>query len=186
MRCHRPALSFGIVFVAGLTLGWISSGGLNPKPLLANGADRWGERALTSGPITIESAGDDKHPISIPQDALYYLNYSTGKLFATVPSVQQTSISTRVHADFAERDLITDFGIKPGTNPHFLMTTANLGFRNSGWAPLFVVETETGQVATYKVTLHATATNATRPQFQLIDRRVDRRLGKVLTEETRP
>ncbi len=185
MTSRRPALSFGIVFVAGVALGWLLTGGLSQRSLLANGADRFGERALTAGPIAIEAAGDDKHPISVPQDALYYLNYSTGKLFASVPGIQQSSAGTRVMADFAERDLVADFGIKPGVNPHFLMTTCNLGYRNSGWAPLFVVETETGQVATYKVVIQATA-NSTRPQFQLLDRKVDRRLGKMLSESVKP
>lgn len=180
MTARRPALSFGIVLLAGVAIGWGLAGGLSPKPALANGADRWGDRAITSGPIAIEATAE-KSGIGIAQDAIYYLNYSTGKLFATIPSLQQTGAITRVFTEFAERDLLADFAIKPGVTPHFLMTTASLGSRSTGWAPLFVVETETGQVATYKVSVLATATS-TKPGFQLLDRRNDPRLGRALVE----
>ena len=152
MMARRPAFSFGIVLLAGVAIGWVLAVGTSPKLVLAYGADRWGDRAMTAGPISVESTGD-RASIPIAQDALYYLNYSTGKLLATVPSLQQTATSTRVFTDFAERDLLADFAIKPGVTPHFLMTTAGLGARSMGWAPLFVVETETGQVATYKVSV---------------------------------
>ena len=178
MTARRPALSFGIVLLAGVAIGWGLAGGLAPKPALANGADRWGDRAITAGPIAIETTAD-KTPIA--QDAVYYLNYSTGKLFATIPSLQQTAANTHIFADFAERDLLADFAIKPGVTPHFLMTTASLGSRGTGWAPLFVVETETGQMATYKVSVHTTATS-TKPSFQLMDRRTDPRMGRSLVE----
>ena len=184
MKNRRPAVSFGIVFVAGISTGWLLTGGASPKFLLANGADRWGDRALTAGAISIESAGDDKHPISIPQDALYYMNYSTGKLYATVPSLLQNAAGTHAQTDFSERDLLVDFAIKPGVTPHFLMTTAGLGGRSLGWAPLFVIETETGQIATYKVEVQLKGSSS-RPIFQLLDRKVDRRLGKLIVETAR-
>ena len=175
MTARRPPLSFAIVLLAGVILGWGLATTNAPK-LLANGADRWGDRALASGPIAVELTADK---IPIPQDAIYYLNYSTGKLLTTIPTYQQTGAGTQVFTDFAERDLIADFGIKPGMNPHFLMTTGNLGMRSSGWAPLFVVETESGQVATYKVAAQATGTS-TKPSFQLLDRRIDSRLARAI------
>ena len=165
----------GIVLLAGIAIGWFLAES-KPRLVLANGADRWGDRALLSGSIAVELTAD-KIPVS--QDALYYLNYSTGKLMASVPSLQQTTGKSSVFGDFAERDLIADFGIKPGQNPHFLMTTASLGVRTAGWSPLFVVETETGQVASYKVSSQNTI-GSTRPTFQLLDRRIDRRLGKAI------
>lgn len=180
MTARRPALSFGIVLLAGVGLGWGLAGGFAPKPALANGADRWGDRAITAGPIAIEATAD-KNAAGIAQDAIYYLNYSTGKLFATIPSLQQTAAGTHVFTDFAERDLLADFAIKPGVTPHFLMTTASLGSRSTGWAPLFVVETETGQVASYKVSVHTTATS-TKPSFQLLDCRNDPRLGRSIVQ----
>jgi hypothetical protein len=182
MTARRPALSFGIVLLAGVGIGWGLAGGYAPKPASANGADRWGDRAMTAGPIAFEPTAD-KNSSGIAQDALYYLNYSTGKLLATVPTLQQTATSTKVFTDFAERDLLADFAIKPGVTPHFLMTTVSLGSRGTGWSPLFVVETETGQVATYKVGVQATATS-TRPTFLLLERRSDPKLGRTLVESS--
>jgi hypothetical protein len=180
MRTPRPTLSFGIVLLAGVAIGWGLASSRAPK-LLANGADRWGDRALAAGPIAIEMTADK---IPVAQDAIYYLNYSTGKLFTTIPSYQQTAGGTQVFTEFAERDLIADFAIKPGMNPHFLMTTGSLGTRGAGWAPLFVVETESGQVITYKVTAQATP-GSNRPSFQLLDRRVDPRLGRAIASTAR-
>lgn len=180
MTARRPSFSFGIVLLAGMTIGW-GMASMRPAKLLANGGDRWGDRALASGPIAVEMTADK---IPIAQDALYYLNYSTGKLMTTIPTYKQTVGGTEVFTEFAERDLIADFGIKPGMNPHFLMTTGSLGMRSAGWSPLFVVETETGQVATYKVASQATP-GSTRPVFQLLDRRTDRRLGRAIATAAR-
>ncbi|MDB5352451.1 MAG: hypothetical protein JWN86_3698 [Planctomycetota bacterium] len=180
MTARRPPVSFGIVLLAGVGIGWGLASRNAPK-LLANGADRWGDRALAAGPIAVEMTADK---IPIAQDALYYLNYSTGKLLSTIPTYQQTVSGTQVFTEFAERDLIADFGIKPGMNPHFLMTTGSLGMRSAGWSPLFVVETESGQVATYKVTAQSTP-GSTRPSFQLLDRHTDARLGRAITAGSR-
>ncbi len=175
MTPRRPSLSLGMVLTLGVVIGWGLSE-MRPQRLLANGADRWGDRALTAGPIAIEMTADK---IPVAQDALYYLNYSTGRLLATVPSYQQTAGSTQVFSEFAERDLIADFRIKAGQNPHFLMTTGSLGMRSAGWSPLFVLETETGQIATYRVMTQAIP-GSNRPTFELLDRRVDARLGKAI------
>ena len=175
MTLRRPQLSFGIVLAAGIAIGW-GLAGMRPTKILANGADRWGDRALVAGPVSLDMMTKE---ISVPQDALYYLNYSTGKILATIPTFEQTGARTQVLGEFAERDLIADFGIKPGGDPHFLMTTGSLGMRGAGWSPLFVIETETGQIATYKVAAQVVP-GSTRPTFQLMDRRTDRRLGKAL------
>ena len=63
------------------------------------------------------------------------------------------------------------------------MTTANLGLRSEGWAPLFVFETESGQVATYRVVPQATQ-GTTRPQFLLLERRRDPRLARAVAAPT--
>lgn len=176
MTARRLPLSFGIVLLAGVGIGWGLAGGGSPRRLLANGADRWGDRAIAAGPIAMEPMTRD---VYVPLDALYYLNYSTGKLLATVPSIRQVGTGSQVLTDFAERDLLADFAVKPGTNPRFLMTTTSLGSHGAGWAPLMVIETETGQIATYKVTVQVTA-GSTRPVFALLDRRTDARLGRAV------
>jgi hypothetical protein len=142
-------------------------------PLHAGAGDRWGDRVLTAGPIAFEQ---NAQKIQIAQDAVYYLNYSQGLLLATVPSTRSMGTSTQVLNDFAVRDLMKDFQLGPGTRPHFLMTVGTLGARE-GWAPLYVFETETGQVAVYRLTPQATA-GSTRPVFELLERKVDPRLGR--------
>lgn len=184
MLANRPVASIGLALLLGVAIGVTLTQTGGSRRLLASGSDRWGDRAIASGPIAVDTSGDEKQAVAIPQDAVYYLNYSTGKLLATIPAMQQTAAGTTIINDFAERDLLVDFGIQPGVNPHFLMTTASLGLRGEGWAPLIVVETETGQMATYKVSARSTA-GSRRPIFQLMDRRVDRRLGKALAEDTR-
>ena len=182
MKARRPAASHLVVLSVGLLAGW-AGGSSRTSILLANGADRWGDRALLSGPAAVEY--DSQKQLQY-QDALYYLNYSTGKLFASIPQSKQVGMKHEVVNDFAERDLIVDFGIKPGGNPHFLMTTANLGVYGRGEAPLYVFETETGQVAVYRITpAPQTLTTGTKPSFELLDKWVNPRLGRAIAAANR-
>ncbi len=176
---RRPQLCLGLAVVAGLALGWSLASARLPR-LLADGTDRWNDRIVTSGPIAVER---NKLNIQVAQDAIYYLNYTNGRLLASVPTYKQTASGIEMLTDWAERDLVRDFEIKPGMNPHFLMTTASLGFRSEGWAPLYVFETETGQVATYRIVQQATP-GTDRPNFQLLDRRTDPRLAKATPPST--
>ncbi len=177
MMARRPSASHALMLTVGLVAGW-ALGWSRPAPILANGADRWGDRALASGPAAVEiDAQKQLHY----QDALYYLNYSTGKLFASIPVTKQVGLQHQVVNEFAERDLIADFKIKPGANPHFLMTTARLGVHSMGEAPLYVFETESGQVGVYKITpAPQTVTNSNKPLFDLLDKWVDPRLGRAI------
>jgi hypothetical protein len=47
---------------------------------------------------------------------------------------------------WAEVDLVTEFGIAPKQNVHFLMTTGNIA---QGQAALYVAETTTGKFGVY-------------------------------------
>ncbi len=74
-------------------------------------------------------------------------------------------------ATFAERDLPTDFKIDLGRTkirPHWLMTTGALGAYSDGWAPLYVFETITGQVAVYKIEQQQVGISS-RPKFELVE-----------------
>ena len=162
----RPALSHALTLALGLTAGW---GLALPKlPVLrAQGvADRSGEMIVASGPIT--TVYQSKQRVQVTHDALYYLDYKGGRLLATVPTLRQTVAGTRVLDEFAERDLVTDFRIGPGTVPHFLMTVGSLGVSGDGWAPLYVVETATNQVAAYRVQPQ-TVGSSSRPRFDLLE-----------------
>jgi hypothetical protein len=153
MDAPRLRLSNVLMLVVGLVLGLAIAAGRAPQ-LQASGGDRSGESAIATGPIAIRY--DEGNKTQIPQDALYYLDYKAGKLLATIPTYRQTAQSTRYLEPFAERDLVSDFKIDVdnGARPHFLMTTGQLGVFGGGWAPLFVFETSTGQVAVYRAQYH--------------------------------
>jgi hypothetical protein len=176
MGARRWKFTAGIALLTGIVLGWVSAGG-GGRNLLAQRSDRWGDWVLASGPIHLQDNPQYRAPI--PQDAIYYLNYKTGQLLASVPTMRQTAEGFQALGDFAERDLVADFGLTAGDSPHFLMTTCSLGARSEGWSPLFVFETTSGQVATYKVQYLATA-GSTKPVFQLLELRTDARLGRGL------
>jgi len=163
-RARVPA---SITLVVGLALGW-SLGGLRAPALKASGGDRSSESILTTGPIANEYNSIKK--VQIAQDGLYYLDYGGGRLLAMVPNYQMSVGGVRVLGDFAERDLIADFGLPRGTTPHFLMTTGTLGALAEGWAPIYIVETTTGQVAAYRVVEQRMA-GSNRPRFELLERR---------------
>lgn len=161
----RTALSHVLILAVGLALGW---GLASPRlPVLrAQGADHSGEMIVASGPIA--TVYQSKQRVQVTHDALYYLDYKGGRLLTAVPSLRQTAAGTRVLEEFAERDLVADFRIGPGVVPHFLMTVGSLGASGDGWAPLYVFETATGQVAAYRVQAQMVG-NSTRPRFDLLE-----------------
>jgi hypothetical protein len=154
---------------AGVVLGWLLAVLPRPTPTLrALGADRWGDTIVTSGPVLVRY--DERLKAPLAQDALYYLDYRGGRLLATVPSYQQSGGTTRLVSTFAERDLVADFKLdaEGGPRPHFLMTTGALGQYSEGWSPLFVFETTTNQVATYKVQQQLVGMSS-KPSFELLE-----------------
>jgi hypothetical protein len=153
----------------GLAIGWVLARSPTPT-LMAHGSDRAGESILTAGPIMIRYDEGTKVPIS--QDALYYLDYKGGRLLATIPAMQQSLGSTKMLDAFAERDLVADFKLDPdnGPKPHFLMTTGALGTYSGGWAPLYVFETATNQVAIYRIE-QVRQGQSTQAKFELLELR---------------
>jgi hypothetical protein len=172
---RRPLpLRSGLALVLGLVLGWALAG-RRPAGLLADGADRLGDSIVVSGPIGIKYNPQTRTPT--PEEAVYYLHYPTGRLLVAVPTLRQTAAGTQVLSEFAERDLVKDFDLAPGSSPHFLMTTASLGALSDGLAPLFVFETTTGQVATYRVAGFPQPGTSARA-LELLERRTERRLTR--------
>jgi hypothetical protein len=169
MTRERPRVSTAVALAAGVLLGWLLAGVPGAR-LRAQGGDRSGGSAVATGPIMVRY--DDRLKVPIVQDALYYLDYKGGRLVATVPTYQASTGDTRLIDTFAERDLVADFklDLETGPRPHFMMTTGSIGGYSDGWAPLFVVETETNQVATYRVQQQSVGTN-NRPGFELVDLR---------------
>jgi len=165
---HKNASGI-LLLAAGVIIGWGVASVPGPRAIvLANGGDRSGESMIATGPVLVRY--DEGRKVQISQDALYYLDYGSGHLFATVPSFRQSSGPAKVLDNFAERDLVADFKIDldNGARPRFMMTTGALGAYSEGWAPLFVFETTTNQVAAYKVQ-QQTVGLTTKHKFELIE-----------------
>jgi hypothetical protein len=173
---ERPFTTrLGWVLAVGMAVGWALQPGRGSL-LHAGGGDRPDAALVATGPIATEM-----HPtlkVAVTTDAVYYLNYSRGYLYAAVPMPTQTAGSSRLLSDFGERDLIKDFGLRPGSDPHFTMTSGVLGSASGGWAPLYVFETTTGQMAAYRVVPQVRAGSSS-PVLQLLEKRADPRLARA-------
>jgi hypothetical protein len=75
-------------------------------------------------------------------DGIWMLDYRAGKLLGTV--IDRTSGGKIV--GWAEVDLVTEFGLPPRQNVHFLMTTGQI---TQGQAALYIAETTTGKFGIY-------------------------------------
>jgi hypothetical protein len=150
MKLLRRRMPTGLTLTLGIALGW-GLASHRPPTVKAGGGDRYADDILTSGPIAIEYNSLTK--TQSQKDALYFLDYRGARLLATVPTQRESMGVAKLIDGFIERDLAADFKIdrEQGVSPHFLMTTGSLGGYGEGWSPLFVFETTTKQVASYKV-----------------------------------
>jgi hypothetical protein len=115
---------------------------------------------------------DDASKSPIPLEALYFLDYKAGKLLATIPSYRMAGTKMELIDGFVERDLVADFKLDldaGGRPPRFLMTTGSLGRYSSGWAPLYVFETTTGQVAVYRMQVGQKYGESGSGRFELVE-----------------
>jgi hypothetical protein len=165
----RSRLTGVLVLALGIVIGW-GVASARPGALHAQGGDRSGESILTSGPVLLRY--NDGLKVQIPQEALYYLDYKGARLVATIPSYRPTGGAPKYLGAFAQRDLIDDFklDVDASQRPRFLMTTGALGAYSDGWAPLFVYETTTNQVALYRIQEQTVGT-VSQPKFELLERR---------------
>jgi hypothetical protein len=152
---RRPGIPHALTLAIGLALGW-GVAGARTGVLQAHGGDRYDESILTAGPTFIRY--NEASKVQVAQDGLYFLDYRSGKLLATIPTFRQSVGPARVLGSFAERDLVADFKIdvEAGVRPHFLMTTGSMSTGSSnaygdGGAPLFVFESTTRKVAVYRL-----------------------------------
>ena len=76
-----------------------------------------------------------------PTDGVWLLDYRSGKLLGTVIDRSLGKI-----VGWAEVDLVSEFGIQPRQNVHFMMTTGNIA---QGQAALYVAETTTAKFGVY-------------------------------------
>jgi hypothetical protein len=104
-----------------------------PRPVFAAGNDRFEDFILCTGPVAINA--------NVPTDGVWLLDYRTGKLLATLIDRAFGKIG-----GWAEVDLVSEFGIQPKQQVHFLMTTGSI---TNGQAALYIAETTTGRFGVY-------------------------------------
>jgi len=95
--------------------------------------DRFEDYVICTGAVGVTARA--------PTDGVWLLDYRSGKLLGTVIDRAQGKI-----VGWAETDLVTEFGIPPRQNVHFIMTTGNIA---QGQAALYVAETTTGKFGVY-------------------------------------
>lgn len=121
-------LCLGVV-LGGVGAVWYSQSG--PRALASN--DRFEDYVICTGACGVSPRA--------PTDGLWLLDYRSGKLMGTVIDRTMGKI-----VGWAELDLVSEFGIPPRQNVHFLMTTGNISL---GQAALYVAETTTGKLGVY-------------------------------------
>jgi hypothetical protein len=104
-----------------------------PQPALASANDRYQDYVMCTGAVTVNAKQQT--------DGVWLLDYRGGKLLGTVIDRGSGKIS-----GWAEVDLVSEFGIAPKQDVHFMMTT---GLISQGQAALYVCEVSTGKFGVY-------------------------------------
>lgn len=95
--------------------------------------DRFEDYILCTGPVAVA--------VHAPTDGVWLLDYRSGKLLATVIDRNLGKV-----INWAEVDLVAEFGLLPRQNVHFMMTTGTVV---KGQAALYLAETTTGKFGVY-------------------------------------
>jgi hypothetical protein len=129
--------------LVGICVGGVGVGiYLTQQPQARAGNDRHEDYILCTGAVAVTPRA--------PTDGVWLLDYRAGKLLGTLIDRTHGKI-----VGWAEVDLVTEFGLPPRQNVHFLMTS---GMIAQGQAALYVAETTSGKFAVY--------TMGTRPDGQ--------------------
>jgi hypothetical protein len=121
-------LLVGMLLGAAAVSLWLG----RPREALAAN-DRFEDYILCTGPVGVVKGN--------VLDGVWMLDYRAGKLLGTLIDRGLGKIT-----GFAEVDLVTEFGLPPRQNVHFLMTT---GMINGGQAALYVAEVNSGKFGVY-------------------------------------
>ena len=128
-------------------LWWLTAGALAG----ALGAILWAGRPHEAQAATdrfedyIMATGEVATNPNVPTDGVWMLDYRAGKLLGTVIDRNQGKI-----VGWAEVDLVTEFGLPPRKEVHFVMTT---GMIARGQSALYVAETTSGKFGVYTMGL---------------------------------
>jgi hypothetical protein len=120
--------------VVGMLLGGVGAGLTLVRPHEARASsDRFEDYILCTGAVNITP--------KVPTDGVWLLDYRGGKLLGTVIDRNLGKI-----IGWAEVDLVTEFGLPPRQNVHFMMSTGNIA---QGQAALYVAEVTSGKFGVY-------------------------------------
>jgi hypothetical protein len=128
-------------------LWWLTAGALAG----ALGAILWAGRPQEASACTdrfedyILCTGAVETNPRVPTDGVWLLDYRAGKLLGTIIDRNQGKI-----VGWAEVDLVSEFGLAPHKDVHFMMTT---GMVAQGQAALYVAETTSGKLGVYSMGL---------------------------------
>jgi len=118
----------------GMVLGGVLVAmAISHHPVAQAANDRYEDYILCTGAVAVSPKA--------PSDGVWLLDYRAGKLLGTLIDRGRGKIT-----GWAEVDLVTEFGLPPRQNVHFLMTT---GMIAQGQAALYVAETTSGKFAVY-------------------------------------
>ena len=119
----------------GLVLGGVGVGlYLGPQQRAQAAAnDRYDDYILCTGAVAVTR--------NAPTEGVWLLDYRAGKLLGTLIDRTAGKIG-----GFAEVDLVSEFGLPPRQNVHFMMTT---GMITQGQAALYVAEITSGKFGVY-------------------------------------
>ncbi len=118
----------------GLALGAIGAGTLfcQSSPVQAAN-DRFQDYIMATGAVSVNPRA--------PSDGVWLLDYRAGKLLGTVIDRNIGKI-----LGWAEVDLVTEFGVPPRQDVHFMMTSGQIA---TGQSALYVAETTSGKFGVY-------------------------------------
>jgi hypothetical protein len=129
-----------LYLVAGVVAGGLAVALLlNPTRQAQASSDRYEDYIMCTGAAAVNPR--------VPVDGVWLLDYRAGKLLGTIIDRTQGKI-----VGWAEVDLVTEFGLPPRQNVHFLMTSGMIG---PGQAALYVAETTTGKFGVYSMAVRA-------------------------------
>ena len=134
MRCTTHVLVALIGLLAGI-LGTVLYGNPAFPPVVraSGSSDRYQDYVMCTGAVSVTPRA--------PTDGVWLLDYRSGKLLGTVIDRAIGKI-----VGWAEVDLVTEFGIPPKQDVHFMMITGSIA---QGQAALYVAEVTTGKFGVY-------------------------------------
>ncbi len=132
MHDARRILWLALGLVLGITLAGVFFTSSRPVQAAVSN-DRFEDYILCTGPVKTQPR--------IFMDGVWLLDYRSGKLLGTVIDRTLGKI-----VSWAEVDLVSEFGIQPRQNVHFMMTTGTI---YQGQAAVYVAETTTGRMGVY-------------------------------------